>query len=274
MAGGTSSTPDSLARIIALLADVPYMTPEQGRRIYEHVRATRPLEVLELGTGHGVSAAYIAAGLADNEAGHLTTVDHEVSRPDPDPTTVLARAGVLDRVTIERRYSSYTWWLKKQIETRSDSAGNCTPMYDFIYVDGAKNWNIDGLAVVLAEKLLHPGGWLLLDDLEWTYDLDPDRIATDGIVHRELSASERREPHMRAVWNLLVCQSPSFTELIVQDDWWGWARRAPGTPRTLTVETTRPLAAVLGAAGRRLGRRAAKYVRHARSHVRRTTRRR
>ena len=42
------------------------MSPDQGRIVYDHVRATRPAEVLELGTAHGVGAAYLAAGLADD----------------------------------------------------------------------------------------------------------------------------------------------------------------------------------------------------------------
>jgi hypothetical protein len=120
-----------------------------------------------------------------------------------------------------------------------------------VYLDGAKNWTVDGLAVVLVEKLLRPGGWLLMDDLDWTYADDPGRTATDGIVHRELSEPERTEPHLRAVWELLVAQHPAFTELRVQDEWWGWARKAPGEPRRLTLETSRPLGALAAGALRR-----------------------
>src|SRR5205085_1807308 len=87
----------------------------------------------------------------------------------------------------------YTWWLKEQVAARSDRDGNCEPRFDFVYLDGAKNWTIDGLAVVLIEKLLRPGGWLLMDDLDWTYADDPGREATDGIVHRELSEPERTQ---------------------------------------------------------------------------------
>ena len=65
--------------------------------------------------------------------------------------------------------STYTWFLKKQVEARSDAAGNCEPLYDFCYLDGSKDWTTDGLAVVLIEKLLRPGGWLLMDDLDWTF---------------------------------------------------------------------------------------------------------
>jgi predicted O-methyltransferase YrrM len=238
------------------VAGVPFMSPEQGRIVYDHVRATRPADVLELGTAHGVGAAYLAAALEDNGAGRLTTVDFAGAAYEPSPESVLARAGVAHRVDVVRAYSSYTWWLKEQVQARSDAHGNCEPRFDFVYLDGAKNWTIDGLAVVLVEKLLRPGGWLLMDDLDWTYAQDPHREATDGIVHRELSEPERAEPHLRAVFDLIVAQHPSFTELRVQDEWWGWARKAPGEPRRYRLETSRPLAVVAANALRRAVRRA------------------
>ena len=231
------------------------MSPEQGRIVYDHVRETRPAEVLELGTAHGAGAAYMAAALRDNGAGRLVTVDFAGSAYDPSPEDVLARAGVADRVTVVREFSSYTWWLKEQVAAASDAHGNVTPRFDFVYLDGAKNWTIDGLAVVLVEKLLRPGGWLLMDDLHWTYADDPARTATDGVANRDLSESERTEPHLRAVFDLIVAQHPSFTELRVQDEWWGWARKAPGEPRRMTLETSRPLGALVAGAARRAARR-------------------
>src|SRR4051812_27217231 len=231
---------DEVARA---LAGIPFMSPAQGKLVYDHIRTTGARDVLELGTAHGVGAAYMAAAGAN-----VTTVDFAGASYDPSPEAVVAKAGVADRVAIVREYSSYTWWLKTQVETHSG------PQYDFVYLDGAKNWTIDGLAVILIEKLLRPGGWLLMDDLEWTYAQDPGREATDGIVHRELSEPERTEPHLRAVFDLVVAQHPSFTDLRVQDDWWGWARKAPGEPRRLTLETSRPLGALLANGAGKLGR--------------------
>ena len=49
--------------------------PERGRVIYQHIRQHRPLNVLELGIGHGVGSCYMAAALHENHAGHLTCVD-------------------------------------------------------------------------------------------------------------------------------------------------------------------------------------------------------
>jgi predicted O-methyltransferase YrrM len=239
---------DEVARAIA---GIPFMSPAQGRLIYDHIRASGARDVLELGTAHGVGAAYMAAAGA-----RVTTVDFAGAAYDPSPEETARRAGVADRVTIVREYSSYTWWLKTQIEARSDEHGNVEPAYDFVYLDGSKHWTIEGHAVILVEKLLRPGGWLLMDDLEWTHAQDPGREATDGIVHRELSEPERTQPHLRAVFDLIVAQHPSFTELRRQDEWWGWARKAPGEPRRYTVETSKPLGALAAGAARKLARRA------------------
>jgi predicted O-methyltransferase YrrM len=248
----------SFDAVAAAVAGVPFMSPEQGRVVHDHVRASGARDVLELGTAHGVGAAYLAAAGAQ-----VTTVDFAGAAYDPPPERVLARAGVADRVRIVREYSTYTWWLKELVQARSDRDGNVAPCFDLVYLDGAKNWTIDGLAVVLAEKLLRPGGWLLLDDLDWTYADDPGREMTDGIVHRELSPAERTQPHIRAVFELIVAQHPSFTELKVQDEWWGWARKAPGEPRRFTLETSRPLGALAAGTARKALRRVRRAARRA-----------
>lgn len=238
--------------VAAAVEGIPFMTPVLGRRVYDHIRNTRPTEALELGTAHGVSAAYIAAALAANGHGHLTTVDHAGAAFDPSPGEVLAGAGLSERVTIVREHSSYNWFLKQQVHAASDRAGNCRPRYDFCYLDGSKNFNIDGLAVVLIEKLLRPEGWLLMDDLKWTYQHNP-WIAPheDGRPLGPLSESERTEPHLLAVFELIVQQHPSFTRFIREDAWYGWAQKRPGEPRSFTVSTSRPLGALVAAELRR-----------------------
>jgi predicted O-methyltransferase YrrM len=232
---------------------IPFMSPSLGRRVYDHIRATRPQQALELGTAHGVSAAYIAAAMEANGEGHLTTVDHRGAAYDPAPEVVLRNAGLDHRVTIVRDHSSYNWFLKQQIEHASDDAGNCVPRYDFCYLDGSKNWNLDGLAVVLIEKLLRPDGWLLMDDLEWTYDSNPWIIPeANGRPLGPMSDSERSEPHLLAVFELIVKQHPSFTHFVREDAWYGWAQKRPDAPRRYELASSRPLGALVTAELRRL----------------------
>src|ERR1022692_4402594 len=93
---------------------IQFMSTSLGRRVYDHIRATRPEQGLELGTAHGVSAAYIAAALEANGSGHLITVDHRGAAYYPAPEDVLRNAGLDHRVTIFRDHSSYNWFLKQQ----------------------------------------------------------------------------------------------------------------------------------------------------------------
>jgi predicted O-methyltransferase YrrM len=223
------------------LDGVPFMTPEQGRLVYRHILDSEAENVLELGTAHGVSAAYMAAALDELGRGRIVTIEREGNEFDPRPSETLARAGLESYVELVRvPHSSYTWWLKDQIADRSDGDGNCDPLYDLCYLDGAHDWTIDGLSAFLVEKLLNPGGWLLVDDLNWSY-------ASGGFAWDPAARSEAeyREPHMRAVFDLIVAQHPSFTEFREQDGSWGWARKAPGQPRSYRLETSRSLPAIV-----------------------------
>src|SRR5436305_7709258 len=247
--------------VAARIEGIPFMSPALGRRVYDHIAEASPERVLELGTAHGVSAAYMAAALEANDAGHVTTVDHGGASYDPSPEDVLAGAGLEHRVTIVREHSSYNWFLKREVERASDDAGNCVPVYDFCYLDGAKNFNVDGLAVVLIEKLLRPGGWLLMDDLEWTYEHNPWIVPSgDGNPLGPLSESERTEPHLRAAFELIAKQPPSFTRLQREDEWYGWAQKLPGGERRYELSSSRPLSAVLMGELRRRRHRAARRV--------------
>lgn len=211
---------------------VPRTHPTRGRVLYRHIRRTKPKKLLELGTARGGSAVYTAAALEANGAGHLTTVDRLTSSfADPTPEEVLDKAGLSDWVTLDRSFSTYTWFLKSEIEKNLRKDGTVRPVYDFIFLDGCKNWSTDGLAVVLAEKLLRPGGWLLLDDLGWSYGKHPKKSRHYGIEIATLSDEEREQPHLRAIFDLLIMNNPAFDDFVIQDDWWGWARKSPTARR-------------------------------------------
>ncbi len=242
--------------VAAAVQGIPYMPEHLGRRVYDHVRRSKPDQVLELGTAHGVSTAYIAAALEANGRGHVVTADHGGANFDPSPEDVLAGAQLRHRVTIVREHSSYNWFLKEQVEQRTDRHGNCTPIYDFCYLDGSHNFDIDGLAVVLVEKLLKPGSWLLMDDLDWTYAHNPwvaPDLGADGNARPfgPLSDNQRETPQMRPVFELVVKQHPSFTQFVIEDEWYGWARKLPNSPRQYTVSTSRSLGALIGGQLRR-----------------------
>jgi len=231
--------------VAAKAAGVPHMTPEQGRIIYDHVREHRPKRILELGTAHGVSAAYMAAALRANGNGVVDTIDsvYGAKIQEPSATEVVKRAGVEDLVNlIHIPDTSYNWWLKNRIRQRSDAVGNCDPVYDFCYLDGAHNFTIDGLAFYLVDRLLTPGAWLLIDDLDWSYEKSSTPRGA-GVGEVEMSDDEYRSLPMREIFDLLVQPHPNYSNFKIQDDRWGWAEKTISPTKRLTLETSESLSA-------------------------------
>jgi predicted O-methyltransferase YrrM len=212
---------------------IPFTSAERGRELYDFVMEMKPQRCLELGFAHGVSTCYIAAALQEVGNGRIDAVDLVEPVRDPCAEELLIRCGLAGQVDIFRERNSYTWFLKKEIETNTGTEGICIPCYDFIFVDGPKNWTIDGAAFFMADKLLKPGGVILFDDYNYAYGSADG--ATDGITHRELSDDERTEPHVKAIFHLLVMQHPKYGAFEIVNEQWAWAKKTGGADRTMKV---------------------------------------
>ncbi|MES1941151.1 hypothetical protein T5B8_12973 [Salinisphaera sp. T5B8] len=225
----------------ALLDNVPHISRHSARILYDFLLSEKPTDCLELGFAHGASSGYIAAALDELGTGALTSVDLESSAEfETTIEKTLDRLNLTSYVRIVREVNSYNWFLKKQIEAQTQN-GVCVPCYDFIFIDGAKNWTIDGLAFFLADKLLRPGGWILLDDYGWRYAdaIERGKTRSDGVTNRDLSEDQIAEPNIAAIFNLLVAQHPCYTDLKVQDQSWAWARKLAETPAQAGAKTVR-----------------------------------
>ena len=216
------------AEIQCFLDRIPYnaemkgtsTVPERGLVIYEHVRRHKPLNILELGIGHGVGSCYIAAALHENQAGHLTCVDLVDASYAPSAEELLKQANVDAFVSIYREKSSYTWFLKNRIEQRTSPGSICEPEFDFCFIDGPKDWTIDGAAFFMVDKLLKEGGWIIFDDYGWVHDA-------------QSLLEDESQPHVEAIFRLLVTQHPNYGEFRVDGNRWAWARKIHSDNRTI-----------------------------------------
>jgi predicted O-methyltransferase YrrM len=231
--------------IRAHLDGVPFIGKDKARRLYDHLIKHNATSCLELGFAHGASSCYIAAAIDEMGGGSLTTVDIERAREwfgEPSIEDLLERTGLGDHVEVVREKLSYTWFLQKQVAQHTKD-GVCRPVYDFCYIDGAHNWTVDGLAFFLVDKLLKEDGWVLFDDLGWSYATtgaaSVAKVEECGIHVSAMDEDERTTPHVGKVFDLLVKQHPCYGDFIVQDGDWGWARKSQDPSRTLTAVDVR-----------------------------------
>ena len=207
-------------QLIVLLAE------DTLREIYECIVATRAKDCLELGTGFGATACVMAAAIDEFGGGTVTTVDHM----DRQPVGVAQLAQItgmtryLRPVVIER---GYNWFLLQMLREHTDSA-RCEPCFDFCYLDGAHEWEPDALAALLMPRLLRPGGWLMLDDLNYRF-----RGTETGpkATRAHWSNEELDTAHVGMVFDLLVKTHPELEHFMLSNTGHiGWARKTDSAP--------------------------------------------
>lgn len=223
------------------LEGIPYTSPAKGRVFYDLVMQNRPKRILELGFAHGVSTCYFGAAAHELGDCSVTAVDLELSsRFKPSLEDLLSKLDLAHLVSVQREVSSYTWFLKKEIARRTTNHA-CQGYYDLIFVDGPKDWTNDGCTFFLADKLLTPGGLILFDDYEWSYRGDEatrGKQHKEGYIFKQMSEEEFAEPHVKAIFQLLVMQHPNYSDFEIVDNQLALARKvSTGAVRELTFNT-------------------------------------
>ena len=194
------------------------MSLAQAKRMSDFIKATRSRDILELGFAHGVSTCYMAEVLREQGlGGAITTIDlASGTKRKPSIEELLTECELSEYVTYYFEPKGFTWRLMKMLDETSN------PCFDLVYLDGGHSWDCTGFAFFLVDKLLRPGGWLIFDDIDWTYHnsqalKDSEQVAKMPIDFRET-------PQVRKVFELLVLQHPSYINCKIEDKW-GYAQK-------------------------------------------------
>jgi predicted O-methyltransferase YrrM len=213
-----------------------FLLPEGGmKELYDAVIVHNFRNCLELGSGFGATSCVLAAA-AQEIGGKLTTID--MYRPIISAELLRAHVGLGDEMNCVVDPLGYNWWLADRIRERTRRDGTCEPLFDLIFLDGAHEWQPDALATYLAVRLLKPGGWFVLDDLDFKLRMIPNWKESHG----RHSDRELDEFQIRMVWDLVVTKHPELRGFrITQKRRMGWACKLSVPEKT---ERHRPLRAI------------------------------
>ena len=190
----------------------------QAKYLERFIKSKNLSNILELGFAHGVSSCYIATILNECGDGHLTTIDLiSANRRKPNIEELLNKLDLQEFVSVYYEYESYNWRLMKFIEENDE------PIFDFCYIDGAHDWNVDGFAFLLVDKLLKPGGWIIFDDMYWSFGISPSLKNSNRV--RNMPDDVKDTPHVAKVFDVLVKSHPDYQNYEVTDFGWGIAQK-------------------------------------------------
>ncbi len=208
----------SIEDISENLNNVFGMSLGQAKYMEDFIKSKKLSNLLELGFAHGVSSCYFAEILKESGGGHLSTIDLiSASCRRPNINDLLVKFDLSEYVTVYYEYESYNWRLMKLIEE------NNKPIFDFCYIDGAHDWNVDGFAFLLVDKLLKPGGWVIFDDMEWTFNSSPTMRNLPRVLN--MPDDVKNTPHISKVFDVLVRKHPKYRNFEVTDFGWGIAQK-------------------------------------------------
>lgn len=222
-------------KISTLLHGIPYTSLSKGKNFYNIVINNKFQNILELGFAHGTASCYMAAALNKLGSGKITVVDLEKSKNEKPNIEDLLNITQLSRyVDIFREKNSYNWFLNKEIERNTDNNNNCIAKYDFVFIDGPKNWTIDGLAFFLVDKLLKKNGWICFDDYLWSYkDFLLLNMNVPDFDTLELSEDQINKPNIKEVFHKLVMQHESYSNFRIEDNILAFAQKVKSQEKNL-----------------------------------------
>ncbi len=203
--------------IQCVLKNIPYMSVQQGKFLHEFILENNIKNILELGTANGTGTCYMASALDKNKDGKVTTIDKlAVNNRSPNVQELGQKFNPMTYINPIIANSTYNWELMKLIDQNTVN-GKCKPIFDFCYIDGAHNFEIDCCAFFLVDKLLKPNSFLLFDDLYWTYAKSPSLKNTDFV--KKMTNEEKNTPHIKKLVELIVLPHPNYHQASHHDAW-------------------------------------------------------
>lgn len=142
-------------KVLRLTANV---SPLSSKVLYRLASENRCVDALEIGMAFGVSSLSILSGL-QTTGGRLTSIDPYVSWPSARQAALnhIAKAGYGNSHTHIQDFS-FLALPKLLLEGRS---------FDFIYIDGAHDYDNVIIDYLYADKLLRSGGVVGFNDVGW-----------------------------------------------------------------------------------------------------------
>ncbi len=120
------------------------------------------LRIAEIGIGMGATTLHIAKFLENKGELHIFDFNETVV-----PIKKMLEKEGFSNIHIHgssyQKLDSYNWNLLFLLKNMEE------PMFDYVFLDGAHSFPVDGLAFFLIDMLLKKGGYIDFDDYTWTH---------------------------------------------------------------------------------------------------------
>lgn len=172
------------------------------------LRATDCRVIAEVGIYEGYTSRKIAEHLNGDGELHLFDFADRVDAVVAE----LSKAGfhnIVGHGNSRKLFDSYNWSLMRVLQQHR------TPVYDYVFLDGAHVWALDALAFFVLDRLLKPGGYIDFDDYRWSLAKSPTLNPVAFPMTAEMYTDEQiKERQVKLVVDLLVRRDSRYEEVV------------------------------------------------------------
>ncbi len=174
----------------------------------EFLRSVEVTTIAEIGIYRGLTSVRIAEYL--DRRGELHLFDFEDVVGDVAARLRdLGHTNVVAHGNSRKTLDSYNWSLMRLLERHPE------PLLDYVYLDGAHTWGADALAFLLVDRLLKVGGYVDLDDYEWTLSGSATMNPAVLPAVRDMFTDEQiATPQVALLAELLVRRDERYEEIV------------------------------------------------------------
>lgn len=174
--------------------------------------------VAEVGVGYGATTLEMLKLLECGDALYLFDYGDNVAELIADIRNSSLDRGVrIVGVGNQRKtYDSYAWNLGKLLRRLREE--NAEPrLFDLVYLDGAHTFLHDMAAICVLKQLLGKGGYLILDDLLWTFRKSPtNNPAKNPGLLKIFTEEQLATPHIQFIVDLVLRYDDNFRPVIME----------------------------------------------------------
>lgn len=128
-----------------------------------------PLTVAEIGIDQGATSAEVARILRPDDKFYILDFEYKVAKVKAQIAPINEYIEIIACGNTNKTYDSYGWTLAKlYIDVAHKS-----PLFDLAYLDAAHTFIHDASALCVLKELCKPGGFIVLDDIKWSFAASP-----------------------------------------------------------------------------------------------------
>lgn len=166
------------------------------------------LTFAEIGIDQGSTSLEIARFLTNKGTLHLFDYQDVVEKV-ADKLISLGMTNIATHGCSRCSLDSYNWNLMKIMKEQSGI------QFDYVYLDGAHTWSIDGLAFFLCDMLLKQGGFIDFDDYFWTHASSPTcNPKVFPNIAKMYTLEQIATPQVNLIVDLIVRKTGRYQEVI------------------------------------------------------------